>query len=677
MNFNKYLVKIIKLLLLACLLSPLLVCLESFIFPFIVPKVLFFRAVVLLAFSLYLILLWRDKRWFPPWHNLLLVVGIFTGIAFLSALLGADWHNSWWGDFERMEGLFTLVCLFIYLCLLPIFFRSKKDWFLFLNMLLLVGAIVVILGIPQLLVSQDKPFLTLGHSKRAYSTLGNFIYYGQFGLLLFWFSVLANFLLDKGDKIKRYFYITTVALGVLGIYFSGSRGPLLAWFVSLAVFGVGSFFVTKKKILKGAALGLTGVLVIVLLLAIFSNTFNSSFRALSGLQEIHSLTGTADTRLMAWGIAWQGFLEKPILGWGWFNYYVVFNKYYHPEFLEHGWAETWFDHAHNQYFDILATTGVLGLLSYLSIFVLLFYYLYKLKQRGSFSGWAMLCAMSLLVAHLINNIFVFEHPSSYLMLFSFIALVVGWGRVENIESKLVKTRKQSMSFKFFLLVLFLLVVCWQYQGNFLAYQINTTDLKLQALFLHDPVKGVPLMVQAVEKMQGPYLRDMRNDFGQAISNIGQVEADSPLATLYRQNLSEGIKMLEDNLQAYPLDARRQLVLTQMYKSLYFAGDETVLERMAEIFPGLAELSPRRQQIYYYWSELKLLQNDYDSAITLVKKTIEDDPDVVHGYWLLTKIEGSRGNWVAAKEYLDMAYSKGFQPSSDQIFFVNVINENLN
>ena len=38
--------------------------------------------------------------------------------------------------------------------------------------------------------------------------------------------------------------------------------------------------------------------------------------------------GTIYGRIVIWKIAWQGFLERPLLGWGPENYSIVFSKYY-------------------------------------------------------------------------------------------------------------------------------------------------------------------------------------------------------------------------------------------------------------------------------------------------------------------------------------------------------------
>src|SRR5690606_23008886 len=56
---------------------------------------------------------------------------------------------------------------------------------------------------------------------------------------------------------------------------------------------------------------------------------------------------STNTRVMAWGVAFEAWQEKPVFGWGPNNFYYAFNKYYKPQFLEYGFGETWFDNAHS------------------------------------------------------------------------------------------------------------------------------------------------------------------------------------------------------------------------------------------------------------------------------------------------------------------------------------------
>lgn len=670
---NKYLLLAIKFFLYTALLMPLFVGLRTFTFPFIVPKILFFRIIVELAFVLYLFLIWRNKSFLPRKNLLLYLTSLFMLIIFLSAVFGVDWQNSWWGNFERMEGVFTILHVYLYFILLGSILREKKDWQRFFNILLAVSATVIFTGLIQRFASAGKPFITLGSTNRVFGTLGNYIYFGQYSFFTFWLAALSWHWCQW--KHRAWLYSSIMILAVVGLFLAASRGPILAWLISLIFFGVAYVYFSQNKKYKLIFTAISVLLVLFLMIVVFiPNNFTAKLPGIQGLSEIYTRGGTASTRLMAWEIARKGFLEKPVLGWGWFNYYVVFNKFYNPKFLEHGWGETWFDQAHNQYFDILATTGMVGLAAYLSIYIGLVYLLIRLYKQKKIDWQMFLICLSLLLSHFVNNIFVFEHPSSYMLFFSLLAFV-GWLTSEQPSQQALSGVAEARGHgprRVIMVLLLLSAIYFFYYGNVLAYQTSRQDRNLQVAFQADPVKTAPDM-SALAGRSTPHQRDLRNDFARAISYLQRPEADLSAGQIYKEIIWQGIRMLEDNARAYPLDARVKLSLAQMYKDLYFAGEDQ-RERMEEIFQDLRNLSPRRQQVYYYWAELKLLNDDYEGALALVERTIQDDSEVWQGYWFLAKIEGLRSNWPEAKKYLDLAKAKGFDPDSDQQVLVEIIEQ---
>ena len=673
---KKYLIYSLKALLALALIMPLIVGLDHYIFPFIVPKAIFFRSVVAVAFFVYLTLLWNDKKTFLPKKNTLLIVaGLFLLATFLSAIFGVDWVNSWWGDFERMEGVHTLLYFYVYLVMLTAVFKEKKDYVFLLKIILSVGVIVMLLGIIQRFAIRENPFISLGGSNRVYSTLGNFIYYGQYGLAVFWLSWLLLFLSDKAKTYYKWIYGATSLLGVVGMFLAGSRGPFLAFFVSLIVFGLGSLFVTKNKKIKVAGLVVSLAMVALIATAIFSNSkIFASIPAIHGLSEIYTRTGTANTRIMAWEIAWKGFLDKPVFGYGWFNYHVVFDKYYNPKFLEHGWGETWFDHAHNQYFDVLATTGAVGLITYLAVFVVMFYWLWRLYKREKITAWIWLAANAFIVGHLINNFFVFEHLSSYLLLFVFIGFVVVLHNTNrDVEDKKMK-KVLSIGLDLFIVVAFILNLYFLYYGNYISDKANRDTRDVLTQFQVNPPQVIKQMVSN-SAVPNPHQRDVRASFVNMTNKVKPVRQGEDKVVLYRNFMADAIKILEDHVKDYPLDIRRKLLLTQMYKDVYLAGDKSVAGRMEKLFIDLSELSPDRQQVYYYWAEFKLLEDKYDEAVKITKKTTSDSDKIYNGYWFLAKIEGSRSEWQKAREYLDKALERGMEVADSNRWMINTIKDN--
>ena len=144
-------------------------------------------------------------------------------------------------------------------------------------------------------------------------------------------------------------------------------------------------------------------------------------------------TETFQTRLLLWKQAVEAFKERPILGWGPENFSAAFEKHYLPQF------EVWYDRAHSVYFDYLAETGILGLLSYLGIFGVFYWQFFKfnkqlktnnLKQKKGgqkFSVFSFQFSVqkallfALPIAYLVQGIVLFDVLPIYINLFLFLA----------------------------------------------------------------------------------------------------------------------------------------------------------------------------------------------------------------------------------------------------------------
>lgn len=645
------------------LLMPFCVSLNSTPFPFVVFKAVYLSITVGIISLLVINWLFKQPQISLGKNYLIPAVGSFFLIIFLSIFFGVNFHNSFWGNFERMEGFVFLLPFLFYFVLLVLFFKEDKDWRLFLKASLLVGWVAVLLGVIQYFSSTASPFLTLGGSNRVYSTLGNFIYLGHFSLYIFWLSLILFF----QEKTQRWLWLVSALVGVLGVFLAQSRGPFLALVLSLFIFGVGYIFIAAKR--RGRVIALAGLGVIIVFLTaaiVWQPAFFKKSLVISGLREIKTLEGSADTRLMAWQIAWEAFKERPILGWGSFNYQFAFNKFYNPGFLSHGWGETWFDHSHNQFLDTLSNEGILGFVSFFSLFILSAYYLLKKIKQDKTTALVSLSALSLLGALVVNYLFAFDSLSTWLYFFTFLAWLVFWTSSEKKEIA------AKWPIKLILVVGIVVSLIVIYAG-FSAWSAAKKDRAALVSFQKDPVTTVDTMKTSIEET-GPYAVELRHDFAQAINGVSRPNsANTQEVNLFIKITKEGVAMLKDNLAILPNDVRHQLVLEQMYKDLTMVGDNR-LNEAEDLLNNLLVLSPKRQQIYYYLAEIKLLKGDYDGAVAEVQKTLDGTKGVYQGYWFLAKLEGSRSNWTKAKEYLDLAKEQGFNPSSSEQSLVQMIEE---
>src|SRR3989338_1921675 len=133
---------------------------------------------------------------------------------------------------------------------------------------------------------------------------------------------------------------------------------------------------------------------------------NSSI--LRTVTQISSQAVTFQTRIIAWKAAVKDLPSHPLLGTGYGNYAITFDKYFDPKFYNYTTSETYFDRAHNNLVDLASTAGLLGLLSYLSIFAAVFYYLGQGRKQAKISSNEFILLVCLLVAYFIQNLAVFD-----------------------------------------------------------------------------------------------------------------------------------------------------------------------------------------------------------------------------------------------------------------------------
>jgi len=140
--------------------------------------------------------------------------------------------------------------------------------------------------------------------------------------------------------------------------------------------------------------------------------------------------------LWTWGSAWRGFLERPLLGWGPENFSAVFDRHFDPRhFVPGAGSETWFDRGHSVIFDYLATTGALGFISYLGMFVVLYWLFARSRSNlkndthqsalvppASFrSAFLRGLMLALPIAYLVQGLALFDVLPIYINVFLFLA----------------------------------------------------------------------------------------------------------------------------------------------------------------------------------------------------------------------------------------------------------------
>ncbi|MBU2109637.1 O-antigen ligase family protein, partial [Patescibacteria group bacterium] len=314
-----------------------LIVAESLFFPFITGKNFFFRILVEILLGLWLILAIYDKRYRPKKSWILYFLTAFIAVLVLSTIFSANPYRSFWSNYERMEGLITFLHLFAYFLVFTAVLNTEKLWKWFFHISLGVSVIVAFYGIFQL---AGKLEIHQGGA-RLDATLGNASYLAIY--MVFHIFLALWYFLKTRDWYK-WFYLPVIILETLILYYTATRGAILGFIAGLFITAlIVGFFSDSRKIRIYAV---STLVLIVVLTGLFFSLRSSDFiiknPVLTRFAGISLTETTTQSRFVIWGMSWEGFKERPILGWGPENYNLVFNKYYEPVLWK---QEPWFDRA--------------------------------------------------------------------------------------------------------------------------------------------------------------------------------------------------------------------------------------------------------------------------------------------------------------------------------------------
>ncbi|HEY5220748.1 MAG TPA: O-antigen ligase family protein, partial [Candidatus Paceibacterota bacterium] len=420
------------------------VVMNSIFFPFIGGKDFFFRFVVELALAC-MVLWWAfeakkgdaTKRIAVLFRKpLVIAVTVFAAIFEIACIFAYDFHAAFWSNYERGEGGFQMLHYYLFFLLLVLLFTNEKEWKNLFRFSLISAVLMILYGIagnysvggfigPYAGATPPTGWWNELIQGRFEGSLGNPAYVDPYLIFSIFFAAylwLSSKLEGKLTAWKSWGYGVLIAAFLFFFVLGQTRGAFLGLAASVFVLVLYLIFSSKGNLRKWGAIAL-GVLVI-LGLGLYAIRNNPEIQKYpeARLLQINLTDATAQTRFWVWGEAWQGFLEKPVLGWGPENFTPVFDKFFNPNFYVPGQNnETWFDRAHSVFFDYLTETGILGLLSYLAIFFVFYWEFFKNPHKNATSQLQRGLVVALPIAYLVQGVAIFDVFPMYICLFSFLA----------------------------------------------------------------------------------------------------------------------------------------------------------------------------------------------------------------------------------------------------------------
>jgi O-antigen ligase/Flp pilus assembly protein TadD len=633
-------------------------------FPFITGKNLLFRVLVEVAFAGWVILALRDTAYRVNIKKspLLIAYGVFMVVLLLADVFGVDMHKSLWSNFERMEGFAGHIHFFLYFFVLTAMLTKLSDWQKLFKVFLASNALVLVYGYGQMLGAKDYFFAKIAPTAAAWfsshfpihmsdsrldATIGNSAYFAIYCLMS---AGIAALLWSQSERPKKErVYPALIALNLVALFYSGTRGTMIGLMVAAFV-TLGIIAWKEKgharKMFVGAIVAM--LLVIGSIFALKNTSFIKSSPTLSRIASISPTDVTTMSRLSIWKISFEAFKERPVLGYGQDNFSYIFARKFIPEKMFN--LEPWYDRSHDVFFDWLVAAGALGLIAYLSLYVVALSNMWHknnpmpLKERAILTG--------LIAGYFVHNIFVFDNLTSYILFFALLAYIgIRTRHTEHTTGGKVYDEEQ-VNLIFAPIVLILLLVslyCVAYRP-FLVNRLLIRGLSLNQLSSTMPFADAVKVSQeafqsalALDTLGSDEAREQFLQMGLRMSQVNIPPATPPGdKQAITQAVNNYILAVRDDIAA-SLPAHKDDVRMLSIYGMFFngIGDAVSAE---QILSHAHDLAPKKQILTFDLIRAYLLQKKYAQAYALARETY----DLAPGY-------GEAAKWYV----LSAAYNSTF------------------
>lgn len=622
---------------------------------------------------------------------------LFLVSQILATLISLDQHISWWGYYSRFNGglLSTICYLFLFYAFVSNLNREQTIKSIVLSVISGIG--VVLWGFPSRFGADPTCFVFRGTfdtscwtdafkpTVRTFSTLGQPAWFAAYLATLLPFT-MALFLKPttvkdetKQPKIPQKVVLIggffLAALFYSSLIFANTRAGFIAFFVADVIFWL-LIFVTYFAKWKQLLTYFATFHVIVALCSFFFGmpiaslnkyTFgeltkpaptqttaqtqapaqNAPLDSISG----QNITDSGQIRLLVWDGAIKAWQNSPLLGTGVETFAFAYYKFKSPA---HNLTSEWdylYNKAHNEYLNYLATTGILGLGSYLLIIGYFFFqssmWLFRHHKAKNppydINHLLIISIISGYIAIIVSNFFGFSVVIINLFFFLFPAWILLLGNKLNPERQFafilgepaVSTKRKDTTNAYqwtgFAVIMlaagFLLVGLFKYWYADVSYAMGSNYNKAGS-----PQDAYQPLLQAYQtEPNEPVYAD---EFATNLATIGTALFMQKDATNGDKFAKQAIAMSDQLLTRHPNNVVFWKNRVRIFYTLAQGDPKNQQVYLTQALQAIAkanELAPNDAKILYNYAVLLGQTGNPKEGIQLLKKTIEMRPNYYEAY----------------------------------------------
>ncbi len=590
----------------------------------------------------------------------------FLGSQIAATIYSINPHTSLFGYYTRLNGglLSTISYLILYFALVSNWPQESAAFFSRCFRALLASAFIVAsYGVAEHF-GIDAQYWIQDVKQRVFST------FGQPNWLAAWIDIIiflpiAGFLNSQNEHHKKsstiYYLLFIIFFACL--LFTRSRSGLLAFAIVYPLFWLLAFIAKqeKKALIKPFSIITASLLLLTLFIGSplgstrYEDIFKSSPPSIKKPTVRRGGSPSEDIRRVVWQGAIALGKKYPILGTGVETFAY---SYYWTRPQEHNLLSEWdflYNKAHNEYLNYFATTGILGLGSYLLIIgAFILWNIKILRSRllhtrsplysmlihiALFSGWLTI---------LITNFFGFSVVAVNLLFFLIPAIIYAiTNRKQTITGgvKFQKKLSTRQTFSLTFIFLFMSYILYSILSYWLAdYHFNRAE-KLQKQDQY--IAAYQEYQRAMQK--NPWEPLYKSDAATNLAYLSLISAQQKESSLSAQLALQSDRLAQEALleNPYHLNLYRQYTQT-----LYILSqlDAQYLKKIKTALYTAHKLAPTDPKITYNLGTIEYKLGNEQAAVSWLKKTVLLKPDYeIARLWLARLYQAKNQKQQARKQ----------------------------
>jgi len=558
-----------------------------------------------------------------------LPVVAFLLVSVISTLISADVRISLVGVYKfYFWGLFSVIgYTLLYFLLIDNFAENRIGTLL--KAMLLGSFPVAIYGICQRLGLEFLDWAGGSSSARVWSTLGNSNFLGGYLIMVIPLGlcviVSTHYYRNSRRLLSKPLLVLLIGLLVSCLVYTLSRG---AWLGLLACLVVWASFIGRDSIKKSRKWLILASVACVVFPIVFGHQWKIKSPVSESRQgETEDVVGRAisitnlrepniSARIETWKISLSMMKKRPLFGWGLDNFGTIYPRYITPKFVRSAGRDMLQSYAHNEFLQVGATMGIIGLMVYAWLIIAFFKLLIRLIRKGEEDTRVFLVGiLSSSVGLMVYSQFHFSVVTTSIMFWLFMGIA---GKIakdteeekpditpegEFIEPVYTSSHPRNNLLTFGIMAIIYL------SFSFLILKPFIADIYAKRGRDYTGGKSWDKAIYCLNKAirLNPWIELYRVNLGNAYKEKAEVTNSKEEK---KECIEQAIDQFKENIRIFPLDAfaYRNLGIGYMWKTQILGEPSTELalneiEKALKIFPYFVSGLEDMGKVYFCRNEL--------------------------------------------------------------------------